>query len=203
MVGQRDGAVLALDLFAAGAAHDDERVAAAVEQDDDLLAAVERGLRFFDELAGEDAVPGRSRWNSVRMSTSSTAGSGRSMHAVEHLDAGVAAALGVGPGFERGRGGAEDDDGVVELGAHHGDVAAVVARRLFLLVAGVVLLVDEDEAEVGHGREDGGARADDDAGLAAADAVPLLGALVGRERGVQQGDLGAEGGEHLRRPWRG
>ena len=48
------------------------------------------------------------------------------------------------------------------------------------------------------GREDGGAGADDDAGFAAADAMPLLGALVRRERGVQQGDLGAEGVMQLR-----
>jgi hypothetical protein len=37
-------------------------------------------------------------------------------------------------------------------------------------------------------REDGGAGADDDAGLAAADAVPLLGALVGGELRVEEGD---------------
>jgi hypothetical protein len=36
------------------AAHDDEGVAAAVEQDDDLFAAVERGLGFLEEPAGED-----------------------------------------------------------------------------------------------------------------------------------------------------
>ena len=54
VVGERDGAVFALDFFTAGAAHDDERVAATVEEDDDLFAAVERGLCFFDELAGEE-----------------------------------------------------------------------------------------------------------------------------------------------------
>ena len=135
--------------------------------------------------------------NSVRMSTSSTVGSGRSMTRVSISTRCVAAAFGVGPALQRRRGGAEDDDSVVELGAHDRDVAAMVARSFLLLVAGVVLLVDEDEAEVDHGREDGGARADDNAGFAAADAVPLLGALVGRQAGVQQGDLRAEGGEHL------
>ncbi len=73
----------------------------------------------------------------------------------------------------------------------------MVARSLVLLVRGVVLLVYQDESEVDHRREDGGARADDDAGFAAANAVPLLCALVGSETGVQQRDLGAEGGEHL------
>ena len=56
VIGERDGAVFALELFAAGAAHDDEGVAAAVEQDDRLLAAIERGLGFFDELAGEELL---------------------------------------------------------------------------------------------------------------------------------------------------
>jgi hypothetical protein len=80
-----------------------------------------------------------------------------------------------------GCGGAEDNGDAEEFGAHHGDVAGVIARGLFLLVARVVFFVDEDEAEVGHGREDGAACADDNAGFAATDAVPLLGALVWRE----------------------
>ena len=132
------------------------------------------------------------------MSISSTSGSGRWLHALVHLDQRVLAALGVVPGFERWRGGAEDDWRLRELGAHHGDVARVVARILFLLVGRVVLFVDDDEAEVGDGREDGRARADDDARFAAADAMPLLGALVRRERGVEQRDLVAEGGVELR-----
>ena len=127
-------------------------------------------------------------------------GGQRAVHdAGEHLDARVAAAFAIGPALERRRGGAEHDDGLVEFGAHHSDVAGVVARRLLLLVAAVVLLVDEDEAEVDHRRKDSGARADDDAGFAATNAMPLLGALVGRKAGVQQRDLRSEGGEHLAR----
>ncbi len=49
------------------------------------------------------------------------------------------------------------------LGAHDGDVAAVIARGFLLLVAGVVFFVDHDEAEIAHGREDAGTRADHDA----------------------------------------
>jgi hypothetical protein len=76
VVGERDGAVLALQLFAAGAADDGEGVAAAVEQDQRLLAAVERGWSARP-ASGRRAAPSRfpeTRW---RMSTSSTAGSGR------------------------------------------------------------------------------------------------------------------------------
>ena len=57
-------------------------------------------------------------------------------------------------------------------------VAAVVARRLFLLVGAVVLLVDDDQAEVGERGEDRRARADAHAGLAAAHPPPLVVALA-------------------------
>ena len=53
-MGERDGAVLALQLFAARAADHGERVAAAVEQDERLFAAVERCLGLLDERAREE-----------------------------------------------------------------------------------------------------------------------------------------------------
>ena len=46
------------------------------------------------------------------------------------------------------------------------DLAGVVARVALLLVGGVVLLVDHDQAEIAHRREDGRARPDADPGLA-------------------------------------
>ena len=99
---------------------------------------------------------------------------------------------------ERGRGGAEDDGAGLAETAHDGDVAGVVARRLVLLVAGLVLLVHDDDAEFVDGREDGRARADDDARLASMDAVPFVVALAVAELAVEDGDGGAEaGGEAL------
>src|SRR5271154_6669048 len=56
VVGERDRTVLALQLLAASAAHDNEGVAAAVEQDDGLLAAIERGLGLVDEGAREEML---------------------------------------------------------------------------------------------------------------------------------------------------
>ena len=95
---------------------------------------------------------------------------------------------GVVIGFQRWRGRAEKRDGVFQFGAHDGDVAAVVARRFFLLVAVFLLFVDDDQAEIFERREDRGARADDDAGFAVAHAPPFAGALDVAERGVQNGD---------------
>ena len=56
-----------------------------------------------------------------------------------------------------------------------------------------MLLIDDDEAEPHRRREDRGARADHDARLTAPDAVPLLRALLRRERGVEHRDLIAKG----------
>jgi hypothetical protein len=76
---------------------------------------------------------------------------------------GEAALDGVGVGLERGGGGTEDDGAGGHLGAFDGGVAGVVARELVLLVGGVVLFVDDDEAEAVERSEDGGAWSDDDA----------------------------------------
>ena len=50
-----------------------------------------------------------------------------------------------------------------------------------------MLFVDDEETKVLYRREDSRAGADHDARFPAADAIPLLGALIGCERGVQEG----------------
>src|SRR6185503_9014146 len=72
------------------------------------------------------------------------------------------------------------------------DGARVVAWIGVLLVGGVVLLVDDDQPETGHRREDRRARADDDAGLAARDPLALVAALGVGQPGVQDRDAVAE-----------
>ena len=87
-----------------------------------------------------------------------------------------------------------DRDGSLERSALRGDGAGVVARVGLLLVGRVVLLVDADQAEVRHRREDGGARADDDGCFARDDAFALVAALRVGEARVQDGDPVAEAG---------
>jgi len=60
-----------------------------------------------------------------------------------------------------------------------------------------VLLVDQNEAEIHHRRKDCRARTDDDARLAAPNAMPLLGTFVGRQGRVQHCHLFAKGRKHL------
>ena len=55
-MGESDGAVLALELFSAGAADHRERIAAPVEQNQRLLAAIKRLLGLRDECAGEELL---------------------------------------------------------------------------------------------------------------------------------------------------
>ena len=200
---ERDGAVLALELFAAGAAHHGKGIAAAVEQNQRLLAALERRLGLLDERPRKELRPGRTPGTRGACRSSSTSGSGRfitrsrsSMRV--YLPRSAFCQLssdGVAEPMHHHRAG--------QLGAHHGHVARVVARRLFLLVALVVLLVDENQSQIRRGRKDRRARADDNGRVAAADAPPLLAALLGRERGVQQRDFLPEGlieqAGHLRR----
>ena len=190
---QRDGAVLALQLVSAGAADHGKRIAAPVEQNQRLLAAIERRLRLLHQRARKELLlPGllelAAHVDEFHL------GQRAVHHAVAHLDARVFALRGVLPAFQRRRRRAQHHHRAGQLGAHHGHVARVVARRLFLLVALVVLLVHENQAEIRHGRKDGRARADHDGRIAAPDAPPLLAALLRRERGVQQRDLVAEGG---------
>ena len=59
MVGKRDGAILALELFAAGATKDYRGISAAVEQDHDLLFAFKTIFDLGGEFAGDDLLVAR------------------------------------------------------------------------------------------------------------------------------------------------
>ena len=67
-------------------------------------------------------------------------------------------------------------------------VARMVARCALGFVGILLLLVDNEQAEVLHGRKDGAARADDDARKAGADALPLIITLRERKAAVQDSD---------------
>jgi hypothetical protein len=73
-------------------------------------------------------------------------------------------------------------------GAALSHAAGVVARVAFVLVGGIVLLVDDDEPEVADRREDRRARTDAHARLPRPQPRPLVVALASRELGVQDGD---------------
>ena len=79
---------------------------------------------------------------------SSTSGSGRFYDAIANLDARVFALHRVLPALEGRSGRTHDHHCPGKFGTHYGNIARVVARRLLLLVALVVLFVNENEAEI-------------------------------------------------------
>ena len=97
----------------------------------------------------------------------------------------VAAAAGVFHGLERRRGGAEHQRHAELPGAPHRQVPGRVAEAVLLLVAGVVLLVDDDQPRPWQRREDGRAGADDDLGGAVPRGGPGAQPLALGEPGVQ------------------
>ena len=79
---------------------------------------------------------------------------------------------------------AVDRDGTLERRSLRGNGARVVAGIGLLLVRGVVLLVDDDQADAAHRGEDRRTCPDDDTGLATRDPVALVTPLGVSERGV-------------------
>ena len=67
-------------------------------------------------------------------------------------------------------------------------LARMVARAGTLLVAGLVLLVDDDEAQVAERAKERRARSDDHAGRTAGDHIPLVQTLAGRKTRVEDCD---------------
>ena len=67
------------------------------------------------------------------------------------------------------------------MAAHHRHVAGVIMHAIFLLVSLVVLLVDDDEAEIGVGQKQRRARANDDGHLAVGDCLPGARAAARRQ----------------------
>ncbi len=97
------------------------------------------------------------------------------------------------PGLRPRRGAAVDDHRALPLGPAEGDLPRVVAGRApVLLVRGLVLLVDDDQAQPGQRREHGAPRAQHHVGAPLADAPVLGDPLAGRQTGVPDGDALAQ-----------
>ena len=139
--------------LAALPAEDHRREAAAVQQDDRLLPAFEPRRPSPRAAARSGSRRGPPPRNSSRMSTITHVGHRPIEHALLERDQLVAPALRVVIALERRRGRAEHAPARLRMPRpHHGDVASVIARALLLLVRAVVLLVDDDQAEVGPAR---------------------------------------------------
>ena len=191
VIGERDAAILALHERAATAAEQRPRIAAAIDE--------HHGLRALFEAQGDGRAQrlgnGRGAMLAAKFLAQIHDANFREravFHARRELEQLIFSGAGVVVGFKRRRGRAEQRDRAFEARAVDGGVAPVVARRFFLLVAGFLLFVDDDEAEIFERRENRGARAHNDARLAVANAPPFAGAFDIREAAVQNGDNRAE-----------
>ena len=139
VIDERQAAVGALNDLAAGAAHDECRVAAPVQHDDDLLVsgeclADERLERPRDDVA----VP------QAELLTHVDTGDFRQRDGTDAVRHGEQRELARARAVVRLEGGcraAEDEHRPLEAREGLGDDARVVARRLVLLVAHVLLLI--------------------------------------------------------------
>jgi hypothetical protein len=106
----------------------------------------------------------------------------------------VLSRLRVGPALEARCRAAEHHHGALGARTNDGHLAGVIARRVALLVARLVLLVDDDRAEVLQRGKDRRTGAHGDALLAAAKGEPRIVALAVGESTVQHRDRVAEHG---------
>src|SRR4029079_13368376 len=174
-------AIRALELEAAVAAHRNRRVATAIEKQKRLLAARQRLGHGIDKhrrqpLAALGRVCAHVDGGDARKA--------RSLVAPGKLDVLVAALFGIHQAFDRGRGGAQDHRAMAERSAHHRHVARLVGDALLLLVALVVLLIDDDQAEIGEGEEQGRAGSDHELGVILCHGPPHAAAHRRRHAGI-------------------
>ena len=182
---ERHRAVRAHGLLGALAAEEARGVAPPVQEDEALLAAREPGGEGVAEGRAEDGVAaGLEHGPAVHDLDAREALRADALREEEAL---VLAPQRVRVRFDGGSGRAENHRAPLEARAHHRHVAAVVARALVLLVRPVVLLVDDDQPEIGNRREHRGARSDDHPRVALPDAPPLVVPLPRRELAVQHG----------------
>ena len=163
MIDQPGVAVRAGEPMAAAAAERERRKAAAVEEQQRLLAALDRGLHRFREPRRDEAAARRALALQVDRLDAGQMLAAEALRQVQPL---VAAAPRIDLGLDRRRRRRQHDRDAGDARAHHRHVAGVVAHAVLLLVGGVVLLIDDDQAEIGIGQEQRRARADRDRRLA-------------------------------------
>ncbi len=154
---QPRAAIGALVAKAAIAAQRQRGIAAPVEEQQRLFAAFEPRLDPVDQPLCQPHPLRRLFLGQVdRLDR----GHLRPAVAARQVDLRIDPAFGHLQALERGGGAGEHHGHLLEMPAHHRDVARIVAHALFLLEAGLVRFVDHDQAEPCEGQEQRRARAD-------------------------------------------
>ena len=100
---------------------------------------------------------------------------------LRQCNAPVAAAPRIDFGLERRRRRRQHHRNFRDVAAHHRHVAGMIVHAVFLLVGRIVLLIDDDQAEIGIGQKQRRARADHDGDLAVGDSPPGARAFARRQ----------------------
>src|SRR5688500_14487310 len=179
---ERDAAVWAGDDVSAFAAHQERRITAAIQEEDALLLSAKRVREGAVELVANHvgvcrrcgafawcigAVPPPQVEHVDLRQPSPT-------HALGKIQQRVLSRLGVRPALERRCSAAEHDNRSFESRAHDRNFAGMIPRRLALLVARLVLLIDDYRTDVGQRSENRGARANGNTPFAAAKRQPCV-----------------------------
>ena len=167
--------------MAAGTAECERRVAAAVEEQQRLLLLGERLGHGRDQHRRKPFSPLRGMLAQIDGLHIRELGAGV---ATGQMHVTVAARSGIDVALDRRCGRGQDHRVLGQAAAHDAHVAGLVVHAVLLLETRVVLLVDDDQAEVHEGQEEGGAGADDDACLPVGRGAPGAGSLARRERGM-------------------
>ena len=154
VVGQRDRAIPAALGLAAAPADQEPGITAAVEQDQRLRAGAELHLDFFLEAAGNRDL-GMRLTKLIPHVHDLDAGERPAPDALLEETPGVFPLPRIPCGLERGRGRPEDGQGLGQARPHHRNVPPVIAGRFLLLVARVVLLIDNHHSKIGKRRKNG------------------------------------------------
>ena len=157
VIDQPGVAIRALQAEAAGAAERERRVAAAIEEQQRLLAAFERVLHSFRQPRRDEAAARRAFAPHVDGLDHRQV---RAAETLRQMDALVAPAPRVDLRFHRRRRRGQHHRNFCDAAAHHRHVAGVIMRAILLLVGRVMLLIDDDQAQIGIGQEQRRARAD-------------------------------------------
>ena len=135
--------------MAASIAERQRRKAAAVEEQQRLFAALERDFHGFGETRRDEAPARRSLAPQVDGFDRRQVLTAEAFRQTKVL---IAAAFGIHHGLDRRRGGGEHNWNFRLARAHHRHVAGMIADAILLLVGRIVLLIDDDQAEIGIGR---------------------------------------------------
>lgn len=156
MLDQPAQTLRALEAMAADTAERQRRMTPAIEEEQRLLFLLDGALDAAQQDGRQEAAPRRRMAAHVHGWRSGSAAVTVARRQVQQLvTPDVAQVL---PAF---RDGVADQNGreIADAGAHHRHVARIIEDAIFLLVSGIVLLIDDDEAEIFERQEQRRARA--------------------------------------------